>query len=253
VDAADDRARRRHAAEEAMSTEQAVAAALRRSAIYRLLATAFAYPTPARLEHVASRAAQAGADAPPGVRAALDRLAGAARGADAATLAGDHVDLFQRQVRCPPYEGAYGAPQMSGKSTLLADIAGFYLAFGLTPAEAQPEVEDHVCAETEFMSALALKEAWALAEGHAEGLAVTRDAARAFLRDHLARWSTTFVQRLADLAPPGFYPAAAALLEEWLKAECARLEVEPAPLVGVTAAEEAPFACPMAPASTDAE
>lgn len=234
-----------------MSAEQAVAAALRRSAIYRLLAIAFAYPTPARLEHVSSAAAQARADQPLGVQAALDRLAGAARDADAATLAGDHVDLFQRQVRCPPYEGAYGAPQMSGKSTLLADIAGFYLAFGLTPAEAQPEVEDHVCAETEFMSALALKEAWALAAGHDEGLDVTRDAARAFLGDHLGRWGVAFARRLAELAPAGVYPAAAVLLEQWLKAECSRLGIEPAALEGVTPAEEAPLACPMAPAPTE--
>jgi TorA maturation chaperone TorD len=236
-----------------MTAEGAIRTALERASVYRVLAMAFAPPTPARLEQLASAAAQAGAEAPPGVRAALHGLAAAAREADAAALAGDHIGLFQRQVQCPPCEGAYGPPQMAGKSTLLADIAGFYQAFGLAPAEFQPEVEDHVCAETEFMSALALKEAWALSEGHAEGLAVTRDAARAFLRDHLGRWGAAFARRLTELAPPGFYPAASALLEEWLKADGARLDVEPASLEGVTAAEEAPFACPMAPVSTDAE
>jgi hypothetical protein len=48
-------------------------------------------------------------------------------------------------VRCPPYESAYGeAPQMAGKSAELADLAGFYAAFGLAPAASQPDMEDHV-------------------------------------------------------------------------------------------------------------
>jgi DMSO reductase family type II enzyme chaperone len=252
VDAADDRARR-GGAEEAVSDEAAVRRALERAAVYRLLALAFAYPTPARLESLAGEAWKAAAAATPALRVALRRLADAAAGADDASLAAEHVALFQQQVQCPPYEGAYGPPQMSGKPALLADVAGFYQAFGVAPAETQPEVEDHIGAEAEFMSALALKEAWARSEGHAEGLAVTRDAARAFLRDHLGRWGTVFARRLAELAPPGYYPAASALLEEWLKAECARLDVEPAPLEGVTAAEEAPFACPMAPVSTESE
>jgi TorA maturation chaperone TorD len=234
-----------------MSTEAAITAALRRSAVDRLLATAFAYPTPERLQWVATIAGEASAEAPADLRGPLHRLAAAAREADASMVAGHHVALFQRQVRCPPYEGAYGPPQMAGKAALLADIAGFYRAFGLEPAEGQPEVEDHVAAELEFTSLLALKEAWALAEGHAEGLEITRAAQRAFLADHLARWGTVFARRVAAEAPPGLYPAAAALLEAWLAAECARLEVVAAHLEGVTAAEDAAFACPMAPAEEE--
>lgn len=235
-----------------MSVEVATTVALKRAAVYRLLALAFAYPAAPRLESVATAAWEAAVTAPADLRVALRRLADAAAGADATSLAGEHVALFQRQVRCPPYEGAYGPPQMGGKAALLADVAGFYRAFALEPAEGQPEVEDHVCAELEFMSALALKEAWAVAESHAQGLATTRDAARAFLRDHLGRWAPVFAERLAAAAA-GFYPAAAAALKSWLEAECAHLHVAPARLEGVTEAEEASFACPMAPAATDAD
>ena len=42
-----------------MSTELAVTSALRRSALYRLLATAFAYPTPARRAAVTTAAGEA--------------------------------------------------------------------------------------------------------------------------------------------------------------------------------------------------
>jgi DMSO reductase family type II enzyme chaperone len=252
MDTADDRAGR-GGAEEAMSGEIATTVALRRSAVYRLLALALAYPTPPRLESLAGAAWEAAATAPAELRVALRRLADAAAGADDTSLAGEHIALFQRQVRCPPYEGAYGPPQMAGKAALLADVAGFYRAFGLEPAESQPEVEDHVCAELEFMSALALKEAWAVTESHAEGLAITRNAAHTFLRDHLGRWGPAFADRLAAAAAPAFYPAAAVALKTWLEAECARLNVAPEPLENVTEAEAAPFACPMALAAADAD
>jgi DMSO reductase family type II enzyme chaperone len=250
LDAAGDRAD--GGAEEAMSDERAVTGALRRSAVYRLLAMAFAYPTPPRLAAVATGATEAARETPAELAPTLATLAEAARGVDVAALAGEHVALFQRQVRCPPYEGAYGPPQMAGKAALLADVAGFYRAFGLEPAEGQPEVEDHVCAELEFMSALAVKEAWALAEGHTDGLEVTRHAQRAFVSDHLARWGSAFAERVEATAAPDFYPAAAAALRAWLAAECTRLAVSPVPLEGVRQAEDTAFACPMAPAAEDA-
>lgn len=234
-----------------MNTE--IVVALHRSAVYRLLAMAFAYPTPLRLGEVARTAAKVAAGADPSVRSALAALAEAARGGDAAALADEHVALFQRQVRCPPYEGAYGPPQLAGKASLLADIAGFYRAFALEPAEGQPEVEDHVGAELEFMSVLAFKEAWAVADNHPEGRQVTRDAQRAFLRDHLGRWGAAFSARVGAIATAGLYPTAARLLRAWLETDCAKLDVSPDPLEGVSEAEAAPFACPMAPEKDEPE
>jgi DMSO reductase family type II enzyme chaperone len=233
-----------------MSEGLPVLVALRRAALYRLLALAFAEPTPPRLQAVAAAARTAVAEAPAELRDLLHRLAGAAAAADPAALAAEHVVLFQRAVRCPPYEGAYGAPRLAGKAALLADIAGFYRAFGLEPASGQPEVEDHLGAELEFMSVLAFKEAWAIAERQAEGLQITRDAQRAFLADHLAGWGQAFADRVVATATPGFYPAAAALLEAWLAAECARLDVTAPRLEGVSPAEESAFTCPMAPAAS---
>jgi DMSO reductase family type II enzyme chaperone len=230
-----------------MSDEPAITDALRRSALYRLLAMAFSYPIPARLESVAAGSRQAAAEAPAELRGALHRLGDAAGNADAGALAGEHVALFQREVRCPPYEGAYGPAQLAGKAALLADVAGFYRAFGLEPAAGQPEVEDHVCAELEFVSGLALKEAWAIAESQTEGLEVTLAAQRAFLMDHLARWSAAFAGRVTTAAAPGFYPAAAALLQAWLEADCARLDIAPQPIEGVNEAEAGALACPLAP------
>ena len=229
-------------------SDELVLGALRRGAIYRVLSLAFAYPTPARLQAVADAAALGATTAAVAVAPALERLATASRAATAEALASEHVALFQRQLRCPPHEGAYGPPQMAGKSALLADVAGFYLAFGLEPAAGQPEAEDHIGAELEFMSALALKEAWALSGDETAGLEVTRAAQRAFVLEHLGRWAPVFAERLAVEAESGLLVAAAALLRVWLDAECARLDVTPARLDGVSVAEETPLTCPMAPA-----
>ena len=235
-----------------MKDDAALTRLLHRAAVYRLLALAFAYPTPARLEAIAADGARASAGAGASLRPVIERLVQAAGSADSEALAGEHVALFQRALRCPPYEGAWGPPQMAGKGPLLADLAGFYAAFHLAPSDGQPEVEDHIGAELEFMSALALKEAWALADNDTAGLEVTCAAQRAFVADHLGRWTGAFAARVTSEAAVGFLPAAAALLVAWLDEECLRLGVAAVPLEGVSPAEVEPFACPMAATGPDA-
>lgn len=228
--------------------DAAIIGLLRRAALYQLLAGAFCYPMPARVEEL-RRLATVLADAPPtgALAAPLARFAAAVRGADTEALAAEHVLLFDREVRCPPYEGAYGPVQVTGKAAQLADIAGFYRAFDLQPAEWQPDTEDHIGAELEFMAALALKEAWALSQGEAEHLAVTRDAQAAFLTDHLGGWAEAFAERLATTASPAYYKEAAALLSAWLATEIEALGVVPRKVGGtVETAEAEPLSCPMA-------
>jgi DMSO reductase family type II enzyme chaperone len=220
--------------------------ALSRAAVYRVLAAAFAYPTSGHAEDVARAAACAAAGAPAAVRSMLAELARRPDQSDGDALAEQYVALFDRQVACPPYEGAYGLPQLSGKAMQLADIAGFYTAFGMTTAGRQPDADDHIGAELEFMAALTLKEAWALAERNADNATITRDAQRAFLDEHLGRWGDAFASRVLDTAPDGLYTTAARLLAAWLREECALLAVVPCPLDGRTAEDDAPLTCPMA-------
>jgi DMSO reductase family type II enzyme chaperone len=233
--------------------EQQVLGALRRAAVYRLLAAAFAYPTVPRLTELADLSAARAADGigGPEVGRGLAAFAGAARQADPAAVADEYVFLFDRQPRCPPYEGAYGAAaQMAGKSAELADIAGFYTAFGLTPAATQPDLEDHIAAELEFMSVLATKEAYAMAEGAAEGVEVLRRAQVSFLSDHLGRWAESFAADLVPATPLPYYTAAAALLAGWVRAEIDALGATPdRAAVCAPGDEEGAFSCPVAPES----
>lgn len=230
---------------------------LQRAAFYRLLGSTWAYPTGARLEHLARLAGDL-ADAPPvpALRDPLAAFAAAALGADPAALGDEHVFLFDRQVHCSPYEGAYGdGPRLAGKSAALADVAGFYAAFGVAPADARPDMEDHIGAELEFMSVLALKEAWALGEDDEEGVEVVRGAQVSFLRDHLGRWAETFADEITAATPLPYYASAAAALKAWIRAEHDALGVAPGRLAGRLGTDplhEDAFTCPIAdPASPE--
>jgi TorA maturation chaperone TorD len=213
---------------------------LARAGLYRLLGGAFGYPTGAvlkELAELADRLVEAPAIAP-AIRALLRQFATSAREADPATVADEYVFLFDRQVACPPYESAYGsAPQMAGKSAQLADVAGFLTAFGLATAATRSDLEDHIAAELEFMSVLALKEAYAVG-------------------DHLGRWAEPFARDLRGATPLPYYAAAAELLGVWIRADSEALGVTPAVLDGPRASgllEEDTFTCPMVGSAADDE
>ena len=231
-------------------TDDEVKGALVRASVYRLLGGAFVHPTPARLDALALAAATAAAASEGPLRDKLARFALAASEADAAAVADEHMFLFGRQVRCSPYESAYsGLSPFGDKSARLADVAGFYEAFGLNPAAAQPDMEDHVGAELEFMSALALKEAYARAEGDGESLEITRGAEIRFLTDHLGRWADAFAGAVAEATPLPLYTEAASLLAAWVRAEVEDLGAAPSRVTGpdqVDPGEGEPFSCPRA-------
>jgi DMSO reductase family type II enzyme chaperone len=224
----------------------AIAASLGRATMYRLCGTALGYPALERLAEVARLAQAAARGAGDALREPLAALLHATRATDAESLAAEYVRLFDGAVMCPPYEGAYGPPQMAGKSAQLADIAGFYTAFGLEPAAGQPDVEDHIATELEFLSALGLKEAWALAEDHAEHAEVSRAATTSFLTDHLGRWAPSFSTSLRTASDLPYYQAVADLLAAWLTIDTGALGVIPSPLAPSPLDPEAaePFDCP---------
>jgi TorA maturation chaperone TorD len=242
-----------------MSTaERPIRERLERAGLYRLLGGALARPEAGRLAELAAAADALAATVGPAVAEPLARFAAAARDGDAAALGDEYVFLFDRAAKVPPYEGAWGeAPQLAGKAALLADVAGFYAAFGLAPGEAQPDVEDHIAAECEFMSVLALKEAYALSESDEEGAAITRAAQSRFVGDHLGRWSGTFAGALRDASPVPYYGALADLLGAWVTAEIERLGAAPSVVLGRSGydpiQEADAFTCPMAESEAAAE
>lgn len=148
---------------------------------------------------------------------------------------------------CPPYETEYiGSKFTFQRSNGLADINGFYRAFGLTIADGRAERPDHVALELEFMASLLALERRAAEPDFHQGeeiLQVCRDAQILFLKDHLAWWVPAFARLLTHENGGGFYAAAASFLAALIPAERALLGVEPQSRQVAPSREASPDAC----------
>ena len=210
----------------------AASAASARSQAYAFLALAFADPEaetqvllremlPATEAALATVGASRSRPALSAVREEFDRL-------QDAELPAAHHRVFGHLVSgdCPPCEGEYGNAHIFQKTHCLADNAGFLKAFGLEPAPGHADRLDHISVELEFLHVLAAKEAYALARGHGEErVAIVRDAARRYLRDHLGRWAPAFAARVEAKAENGPYAALARLLAAFIAEDASSLDV----------------------------
>ncbi len=159
-----------------------------------------------------------------------DRLAAARLDElDASTLP-DQKQLAGRWVRwfdlgrVAPYEGSNVATTVGGITPRLADVAGFYRAFGLTVIGDRP---DHVVAQLEFLALAVLAEAEAIERGDLEHAQIAASAVRSFLRDHIGGWIDAWAARVGaidELTPWFPYAAAAADL---VRSEAANRNVIP--------------------------
>ncbi len=107
---------------------------------------------------------------------------------------------------------------------MLADIMGFYNAFGVEPQGDRP---DALCCELEFMHYLIVKRARLGAAGAGgeagEKAAVCRDAERKFFTEHLAPTARSIVAGILKARPHPFYSEAAEALTTFLDREQAQL------------------------------
>jgi DMSO reductase family type II enzyme chaperone len=207
--------------------------ALARATLYSALALGFRPPTEETIARLGSQDAMA---ALAGAAALLDP----AREFDLAvisslltpncslfTLTEAHRALFGHTARTavPPYETEYGNEALFQQPQELGDLMGFYNAFGLTLNCAAHERLDHISCECEFLSFLALKEAYVLEQGDQETREEINKAQRLFLKDHLGRFLPTFAQKLSDADPSGFYAALAQLCLSFTTQESARFSI----------------------------
>jgi TorA maturation chaperone TorD len=121
----------------------------------------------------------------------------------------------------PPNETAH-APQSPQegltRTAELADIAGFYRAFGVEVTPATERV-DHITAELDFMHLLAVKQAAAVERGERGHVEICEDAAAAFLYDHLGRWCGRLRDSIAAQSHSRVYKTASALLASYVEVD----------------------------------
>jgi TorA maturation chaperone TorD len=125
---------------------------------------------------------------------------------------------------CPPYETEYEtSSEPFYRAQQLADIAGFYRAFGLDPSSSRPERPDHISLELEFMAFLLMKKR--LMNEGSERSQICDEARKSFFRDHLVSWTVAFATGLRRKADPGFYAEVAKLLAAFVPIERMTLNV----------------------------
>jgi TorA maturation chaperone TorD len=218
-----------------------------RARVYRALAQIFRRPEAHSIQEACERNL-------PELCEALERLTSAASPAEASELLGEAralldllpgrgVEGLQRShhgafdessgTRCAPTEMDQlgGVPQLELTRTFeMADVAGFYRAFGVAAVEGGERV-DHIVTELEFMNLLAVKESIALQEeGAGEHSEICRHASRVFLRDHLARWAPRLGESLAASEGDPVYRSAGRLLGSFVAFDVRRIDADNAPL-----------------------
>lgn len=198
------------------------------AAAFRLASHLASYPSIQAVARAARAEAEweAGDDGT-GVDAAASALDGFAR-AERRALEEEYVELFERGVaENPLHEGGWTRARGQGGAPGLADVAGFYRAFGVGAAGG--ERVDHLAVELEFFAWLLLKEAHLGAAGDREGVERVTDARRKFLADHLAPLALAVARRPA-VSAHAVYGAVFAWIAELVAAEAGKLAVEPAAL-----------------------
>lgn len=193
-----------------------------RSYIYRMLATAFSYPTDEFSEGLASgewaRQLCALSNHLP---FDLSLPSETAAGEDAsAILQQGYVGTFEvgtGRPFCPLYEGSH----RSGRMKLMEELVRFYEHFGLMT---QPgDHPDHLSAELEFMHYMAFKEA--AAHAHSNPVPDVQRAQRDFLDRHLCKWLPRVRERLQSARElPAFYLVVTNLAVEFCQRDLAWLK-----------------------------
>lgn len=243
----------------------AVQRLLARSALYEALALMLAAPEPPVLQRLDEMLDDLDGNEVV-ARFALDEPLTAVREArtsvDAERLAPVHFALFAGSVLCSPHETEYLRDALA-KASQLADIAGFYRAFGLKVSSEHPTTPDDISTQLEFMALVTRKQAYAEVRGWPEHAETARLAGGRFLESHLGRWVDAFASDLcarsdeaaslrADSDAGRWFHAVGELLRATVSADLHTLGIHPSFLrARVVDPEADAFTCPFAAPSPD--
>jgi nitrate reductase assembly molybdenum cofactor insertion protein NarJ len=140
----------------------------------------------------------------------------------------EYLATFDIGREISPYETEYIREKVSRKPFELADIAGFYTAFGFSINEdmRNKEALDHISIELEFMAILEWKGQYALEKEEEENAKIVKDARMKFLKDHLAKWGFFYCRQIHRLEGDGLYKRLGRILELVLALECERYSID---------------------------
>lgn len=221
-------ARRRKPAGARLDAAGASHLAEARSRAYLLLSAGFRYPSQESLIVMREDCRElqrllSGGKAPAlsglaAIQEALHAVSGELSGLRQGRFETEYLKVFTHVIAsdCDPCETAYTATHLFQQTQKLADLNGFYRAFGVEPTA---ERADHVSVELEFMAYLAQKETHAWSNGRPRRAGFMCRTQRGFLEDHLGPWVRTFARFIEKKAETGVYASLAALTLAFFEAE----------------------------------
>lgn len=228
--------------------------ALARADIYRFLSLAFAYPERDHMESLRdlSMDIEEAIDLLPyDIKDDFMSLRSAIKDMDIDALEPEYTEMFMTRMHCSPVEASYGMKGFN-RPNILGDISGFYKAFGFSLSDKAGLTHDHIAVELEFMSFLALKEAYAIEQGMDENLDICVSAKKKFLDEHLGMWAGTFTKNLEMRTNEEFYRRLALMASRFVDEElrCHGIFID-AEGVEELPKEEAAMVCPAAKGRMD--
>ncbi len=206
---------------------------LKRATLFKTLAQGFCYPNSGHRDTVleaGSRLQEVNHATSPSRKLTRDlrTLLHVWEHASDSQLATEYLRLFLGSAPCSLHETAYGdGRRIAGRPVELADISGFYLAFGFELTEVQPDLPDQLAVELEFYSLMLLKQAYTLFSRRLPAYQIVKQGTVSFLNQHLGRWVGTFTRKLQESQAPLAYQTLASLLLNSIEVECRYWHIQP--------------------------
>ncbi len=216
--------------------EERAGKALARSYLYSFLSRGFAYPTEDGLREIKTGAASRelrnastclGEGLSQSVEPLCEALEKEIAPLELRDLEGGYNRIFSMGLLCPHHETFYASAHVFMKSQDMADIRGFYGAFGFRLSEKEKELADFIGTELEFMHVLCFKEYHATERGEKEKADLCREAQAKFLEGHLGTWVHAFSKALSASAHMDYFITLGRLLAEFVDFDCQYLGVTP--------------------------
>lgn len=146
------------------------------------------------------------------------------------SLAKGYRDTFGNAtvaMDCPPYEMYFSGSHIYQQTQELADISGFYKAFGVEVSRDDTTNRwDHIAVELEFLHFLTYKLAYAI-ENHGDKEQESCLAAKKkFLNNHIGRWVKAFSNAVEKKSPVRFLREIADMVDEFIHLDMKNLGVD---------------------------
>lgn len=138
----------------------------------------------------------------------------------------EHIFGHTACSKVPLYELEYGEEHSYREPQELADISGFYQAFGLRGAQKVHERPDHISLEAEFVHFLLYKKAVALHANDLEHAAICQQACERFLQGHLAFWLPALTYRMTKFLERGLLYWFAEFAYEFVAEDCKQQQLK---------------------------